>query len=648
MANKPITILQKLNTVFTNNGYIKPSNVTNKYNLSNDIVFKTKSKDEYDAKKLEQQQHKFLKSQWRKVDSELLQKSLYFESTRIASYSDFEAMEAYPEIGTALDILAEESTTPNDKGKILNVYSNSPRIKGVLEDLFFNKLDIHLTLPMWTRNTVKYGDNFLLLNIDSDNGIVGAKQLPNYEIERKEGDIVNINTLKINNNNELNFHWRGKDLDFKSWQIAHFRLLFDDRRIPYGTSILEKCRKIWKELCLAEDAMLVYRVTRAPERRVYKIFVGNIDDEDVGAYVDDIANRFKRTSVIDPATGQIDNKYNILGNDQDFFIPVRDENAPTPIDTLPGAANLSDIEDIQYLQRKLFTALKVPKTFLGFDESNGEGKNLALQDIRFSRTINRIQQTMLSELNKIAIIHLTLLGFDDDLGNFTLTLNNPSTQAEMLKIEHLQTKMTLYKDAVSDAGNGFMGMSMTRAKREILGWSDDEIKQDLLEQRMEKAAASELENTNKIIKYTGTFDKVDKLYGDIELARSGGGSGDEEGGESDAGGSTSGGGFGGGGLDFGDESALGDEGSDATNEEGNDAETDIPEESGDEPALDLSSVNKRNNLITERKNIELLYNHIGNVNNNSISDEIKLFKTNDKINKSISEAIINIDKTLDE
>jgi pyrimidine operon attenuation protein/uracil phosphoribosyltransferase len=267
--------------------------------------------------------------------------------------------------------------------------------------------------------------------------------------------------------------------------------------------------------------MLIYRVTRAPERRIFKIFVGNIDEKDVPAYVNQIANNFKRSPVIDQNTGQIDTRYNQMAQDQDYFIPVRDANAPSPIDTLPGATNLSEIADIQYLQKKLFTALRVPKPFLGFEEANGEGKNLALQDIRFARTINRIQQSMLQELNKIAIIHLYILGLEDELENFTLTLNNPSTQAEMLKVEQTQLKVTLYKDAVSDAGNGFGAMSMTRAKKEILGMSEEDIRNDLEQQRLEKAAAAEMEQTANVIKKTGMFDRVDKLYGDFSTLTGG-------------------------------------------------------------------------------------------------------------------------------
>ena len=530
-----------------------------------------------------------------------------------------------------------------------------------------------------TRNGVflsncKYGDNMVFLSIDEKEGVVGAKQLPNIEIERWEGDLYSAIKQRTPSEDpkpqEVKFIWKSKDYEFKTWQIAHFRLLTDDRRLPYGVSMLEKARRIYKQLMLAEDAMLIYRVTRAPERRVFKVYVGNLEDKDIEPYVNQVANKFKRTPLIDSKTGQMDLRYNqmpvwkdspiplldgriitieelsnewksgkenfvysvqdnthdivsgrvvwcdknytaesmikvwldddtyvvtapehpfILRNgekkradelnpndslmsyygdhkvkytekiegddvycmtvvglngeddrhnfatlsfnsdgnisqsgvfvsnsqDQDYFIPVRDINAPNPIDTLPGAQNLSEIQDIEYLQKKMFTSIRVPKTFLGFEEAVGEGKNLALQDIRFARTINRIQQAMLQELNKIAIIHLFVLGLEDELENFTLTLNNPSTQAEMLKVEHLQQKITLYKDCVADAGNGFSPMSMTRAKKEILDMSDDEIRLDLEQQRIEKAAAAELANTSEVITRTGIFNKVDKLYGNI-------------------------------------------------------------------------------------------------------------------------------------
>ena len=1131
MANNK-TIFQRLNSIFDASGVDltkvnnQTKNSSNTYSLNNDILLKTPSKEEYELAKLQAQQGKFLSGLWKKSENELLQHSLHYETTRIGSYADFESMEFYPEIAAALDIFMEEATTVNAKGRVLNIYSESKRIQGVLEDLFFNRLDIHLSLPMWTRNICKYGDNFLLLNIDDKNGIVGTRQLPNFEIERKEGDVVYnqySNEYKINNEGEnakVKFFWRGRDFEFNSWQIAHFRLLGDDRRLPYGTSLLEKARSIWKRLQLAEDAMLVYRITRAPERRIYKIFVGNLDDKDVPAYVDEIANRFKRRPVIDPQTGQIDLRYNQLANDQDYFIPVRDENAATPIDTLQGAcvaldtkiplldgrtlelqeiikewdkgnrdlwvyscnpetgelapgmitwaghtrknaqvvkitldngktitttpdhkwvhrtkgfveakdlvvgdslmpfyrdnnyilnkkyakkyeriwdskkqewvfthrmvswfmkdlnmeryhifegsyekesmktihhmdnnrfnnnpdnlffmdsrdhykyhrhelwstpekrdktikkisngivkyiSNLSDsdrevraeqsrinsinsrvkssntfrnnpnrseilkrrgehiskiksteeakekmslmskefwkseeyknkvfsknqnliftdelynmffemfkltgradlalnevnkseefmfefnkpnldirssltnlnefthnhlkkmlkergfanyrewsrntalelgyknlrawryfiekdknkianenynhkiisiewlndtmdtgtitvdgneiyhnyhtfatdsgvfiknsnldaIGDIQYLQRKLFTALRVPKTFLGFEEAVGDGKNLALQDIRFSRTINRIQQAIISELNKIAIIHLYMLGFEDELNNFNLSLNNPSTQAEMLKIEQLQAKMSVYKDAISEAGNGFMGMSMTRARREILGWSDEEIRKDLLEQRLEKAAAAEIEQTSSVIKTTGIFDEVDSIYGDMSAV----GTGSPEGQDSD-GGMSGGGGFGGGGgglppLDTGSPSEEGGlepveapEG--GAPEEGglepvetpeggapeggapdSEAPTELSERFNKRKNLIKENVVKHKKLITEKQNyVNKLLDVIDSNEKPLINERVVVYDKNLKINEHINSIIKDIDDML--
>jgi hypothetical protein len=260
--------------------------------------------------------------------------------------------------------------------------------------------------------------------------------------------------------------------------------------------------------------MLIYRTSRAPERRVFKVYVGNMDDKDVQPYVQKFANNFKRDQVTDSKTGNVDMRYNQMAVDQDFFVPVRDPSAPSPIDTLPGAQNLSEIADIEYIQKKLLTALRIPKAFLGFEETVGDGKNLSLLDIRFARTINRIQKSMIAELNKVAIVHLFLLGFEDELGNFTLGLTNPSKQAELLAIDVWKEKMLLYKDATT-AIEGIAPTSQSWAKKHILGFSDEEIKLDLQQQRLERAVSAELQNTAAVISKTGLFDNVDKLYGQV-------------------------------------------------------------------------------------------------------------------------------------
>jgi hypothetical protein len=294
---------------------------------------------------------------------------------------------------------------------------------------------------------------------------------------------------------------------------------------------------------------------------------------------------------------------------------------------------------------------------------------------------------MLQELNKIAIIHLFILGFEEDLDNFTLTLNNPSTQAEMLKIEHMQTKVTLVKDATSDIGNGFGVMSWTRAHRDILGWSDDEIKQDLLEQRMEKAAAAELQNTAAVIKHTGMFDAVDKIYGDYQAALKGA-QGGEAGGEAGGGGGSfggGGGGFGGGGLggedlDFGAE-AGGEEGGAETEGENLDfggeagaapeggAETAATPEAGapaggETPEGLAESLKRAEKVLTERKEhlakklnertqkyqkrfVDVLVESVKEKKENE-DVSVKIYDKNVKINEDVNNMINDINKMLDE
>ena len=522
MANQNLTVFQKLTKMF---GYPGKPQVTQapSFNFSKDELLKTDSREEFEKAMLQAQQSQYIADKWTKLDQSLYNQSVYYEPNRLAAYYDYEAMEFTPEISAALDIYAEESTTMSEKGQILTIYSESDRIKEILEDLFNNRLDVNTNLQMWTRGVCKYGDNFVYLKLDPEKGIVGCQQLPNIEIERLEGAAGKTTTqnkdLKVPSR-ELRFQWKNKDLEFQAWEIAHFRLLGDDRKLPYGTSMLDKIRRIWKQLLLAEDAMLIYRTSRAPERRVFKVFVGNMDDKDIESYVQRVANKFKRDQISDPRNGQVDMRYNQMAVDQDYFIPVRDASQSSPIETLAGAQNLGEIADIEYIQKKMLAALRIPKAFLGFEEVVGEGKSLALMDIRFARTINRIQKSVIQELNKIALIQLYLLGMEDELNNFSLSLTNPSAQSDLLRIEQWKEKVTLYKDATSDQSQvGILPVSHTWAKKNILGFSDSEVMLDLQQQRLERALGFELTNTQNVIKRSGVFDEVDAKYGIPEEER---------------------------------------------------------------------------------------------------------------------------------
>ena len=526
MAADNKTVFQRLTHMFGYPGKTKPEEAPS-YNFNKDEILKTNSKDEYEKALLQAQQSEYIADKWAKLDQSLYNQSVYYEPNRMSAYYDYESMEFTPEISAALDIYAEESTTLSEKGELITIFSESTRIKEILTDLFKNRLDLNTNLQMWTRGMCKYGDDFVYLKIDPERGIIGCQQLPNIEIERlegKESKTPGQQTAMNLPSRELRFNWKNKDVEFQAWEIAHFRLLGDDRKLPYGTSMLDKIRRIWKQLLLAEDAMLIYRTTRAPERRVFKVFVGNMDDKDIEAYVQRVANKFKRDQVVDSRNGQVDMRYNQMAVDQDFFIPVRDAAQTSPIETLPGAQNLGEIADIEYIQKKMLAALRIPKAFLGFEEVVGDGKTLALMDIRFARTINRIQKSLIQELNKVALIHLYLLGLEDELNNFSLSLTNPSAQSDLLRIEQWKEKVQLYKDATSDQSQvGILPVSHTWAKKNILGFSDSEVMLDLQQQRLERAIGFELTNTQNVIKRSGVFDDVDSKYGVPESERQLGG-----------------------------------------------------------------------------------------------------------------------------
>lgn len=470
------------------------------------IIIKGSSPEEVMRKGLELQQKKDLQNKFFRTTDRGFQKALQYEAARLPAYMDYEGMEYYPIISSALDLFMEEATTIGLNGKMLNIYSNKERIKNMLEDFFYDTVNVNVNLPFWVRNTVKYGDNFVLLYGERKKGISHVKQLVNYEIERFE---------RIQNGKPtVRFKERMTGDEFNVFEIAHFRLLGDDKYLPYGSSVLNKIRRVFRQLVMAEDAMLTYRIIRAGEKKVFKIDVGNIDEDDIEDYIYKVATKFKKIAQVSPNDGQIDYRFNIVGNDEDYFLPVRNANTQTGIETLAGASNLDQIQDIEYLRDNLFVGLGIPKPFLSFQDAAGAGKNMAQYDIRFAKKVNRIQQAIIQELNKMAMIHLYLLGYSgDDLNNFQLTLTNPSLQAEQLKSELMRDKAQTYTELTRGEG-GIAAMSHTNAKRILWNMSDKEIIDDLKQQKMEKVIMQELADSPVTIKKTGLFADIDEKYGE--------------------------------------------------------------------------------------------------------------------------------------
>lgn len=392
--------------------------------------------------------------------------SAYGTYDRMARYSDFQEMEYTPEIASALDIYAEETAPYDDKGRVLHIFSENPTIQKILDDLFFDTLNIDFNLNSWTRNLVKYGDFFLFNDVDPKYGIINAYPMPVNEVEREEGfdpkDPLAVRFRWVSQGNQV----------LENWQVSHFRLLGNDAFLPYGSSVLESARRIWRQLILIEDAMLVYRIVRSPDRRVFYVDVGNVPPEEIPNYMEQVQTQLKKSQVIDKSTGRVDLRYNPMSVDEDYFIPVRGGESGTKIDTLAGGTNAAAVEDVQYIQKKLFAALKIPKAYLGYDEGLGAKATLSQEDIRFSRTINRIQRTVISELNKLAIIHLYSHGFEgEDMLDFTLSLTNPSTIAQQQKLELFRTKFDIANNALGVAGL----IDRNWVRKNIFSMSDDEI-----------------------------------------------------------------------------------------------------------------------------------------------------------------------------
>ena len=371
--------------------------------------------------------------------------SMAYQQVRREVFRDYDAMDQDPIIASALDIYADESTLKNEFGTILSIRSDNSRVQESLENLFYDILNVEFNLWPWTRNMCKYGDFFLGLEIAEGKGIVNATPHSVYNTERLELiDPNNPNAVKFKITEDPN----GK-MEYDNFEIAHFRLLSDTNWLPYGKSMIENGRRLWKQLSLMEDAMLIHRIMRAPEKRVFKIDIGNIPPQEVDNYMQRIINKMKKVPFIDRNSGEYNLKYNMQNLTEDFFLPVRGGDSGTSIENISGL-DYAATDDIQYLKNKLFAALKIPKAYLGYDENVNGKATLAAEDVRFARTIERIQRTIISELSKIAIIHLYSLGIQDtEMTNFELNLINPSTIYEQERVNLWSEKVRLATDISS-------------------------------------------------------------------------------------------------------------------------------------------------------------------------------------------------------
>ena len=414
-----------------------------KYRRQDARQLKKRQLDKYKSRFRSASGQEFKMSAYEDVYSSL-RSDYYQNQNRMDRYADFDQMEYTPEISSALDIYADEMTTFSVYRPIVDIICTNQEIKSVIETLLYNVLNIQFNLYGWCRSMCKYGDFFLYLDIEQDEGIKNTIGLPSNEIERLEGE-------DKHNPNYIQYQWNTAGLTLENWQMGHFRILGNDKFAPYGTSVLDGARRIWRQLTLLEDAVMAYRIVRSPDRRVFYIDVGGIPPEDVEQYMQRVMTQMKRNQIVNADTGQVDLRYNPFSVEEDYYIPVRGGTSGTKIDTVKSGQYTGDIDDVKYLRDKLFSALKIPMSYLSRGDGNDEDKStLAQKDIRFARTIQRLQRSVVSELEKITIIHLFTLGYrGNDLLSFKLALNNPSRLAELQELEHWKSRF----DAADAATN---------------------------------------------------------------------------------------------------------------------------------------------------------------------------------------------------
>lgn len=446
----------------------------------------------------------------------LIESAMAYQQVRIDLFRDYDGMDNDPILTSALDIYADESTVKNESGDILKINCSNENTKEILKNLFYDVLNIEFTLWPWTRNLVKYGDFFLHLEIADGLGIVNIQPLSVYETSRVEGADPN-NPQKVKfvyapyqnpNSAYSGTNSMGSKKEFENYEIAHFRLMGDSNFLPYGKSMIEGARRVWKQLSLMEDAMLIHRIMRAPEKRIFKVDVGNIPPTEVDNYMQKIINNSKKVPFIDPATGEYNLKYNIQNLIEDYYMPVRGSDNGTNIDTLKGL-EYNMIDDINYLKGKLMAALKIPKVYLGYEEDVSGKATLAGQDVRFAKTIERIQKVIVSELTKIAIVHLYAQGIEgaEDL-DFSLELTIPSKIYEQEKVELYTSKVALIQQMQQT--KMFSKKWMYESVMDMTPEEQDELTLDVLEDTKQQFRLTSIETQGvDPAKETGTEGPTD-------------------------------------------------------------------------------------------------------------------------------------------
>ena len=408
------------------------------------------------------------------------------QQSDIINYNDYIAMDAtFPIIKAALDIYSEEATCEGIDGQVLIINSENKKIKEELETLFFKVLKLNYNSHQYIRNTCKYGNTYCYIDCDEINGIKELIYLPNKD--------VRINNYNLNE--QLKYNYFGNEIE--PWQIVHWKNIEDLETFPYGTSILKPIVETWRRVVLMREALIIYRITRAPSRYLFKIDVTGLEQEEAERFVNDVQKNTSKQPLIDYKTGTINYAYNSLGIEENVYVPV-DENSQTNVESLEGASNLDQVEDYKIIKDDLFAGLKIPKAWLTFEENLNSKSTLAGEDARFSRTTMKIQRQYIEGLTHLAIVHLYLKGYtEEELEDFEIKMFHPNTGLKQEQIELMKSKIDLFSSVWDKDNEGLNIMSYSEAAKQILDLPEEEIKQNIKLQFAEKKLIKKLKSLSE-------------------------------------------------------------------------------------------------------------------------------------------------------
>jgi hypothetical protein len=430
------------------------------------------------------------------VDASNISEALGLDRRRLHRYHDYESMDEYPDISSALDIYADDCTqVDSTTRRSMWVESDDERVRHELDELFYKRLEIEDHIWPQSRTLSKYGNNFEEIILD-ETGVIGLNYMPPATVRRIEdkrgnlmgfaqsygggenmtasqfGEIVSPTGAAVSGQRDIAV--------FEGWRVVHMRLLSKYRESLYGWSVVDPARWIWKRLMLLEDAVLVYKLTRSPSRYAYYVDVGGMPTKEANKVLADVKRKMKKVKFVNPKTGKLDLNHNPMAFDEDIFLGVREGKESVRVDVLNGP-NYQQVEDVQYFLNKLYAAIKVPKAYLGYDENMPSKATLSQEDVRFARTVLRVQREMRNGLGKVARVHLAARKIDPAAVDFKIAMTVPSAIFELGQMEVRRARADL-------AASMERHVSMHWLLSNVYGLSDDEIEQVTKEKAVEAKA----------------------------------------------------------------------------------------------------------------------------------------------------------------